>query len=475
VSASANYWLHRGATTTGPGPRRTGLVRANYKVVYDDTGIFHPLGLTFFWALYGWKHERARVLAHLKWIATKGFDYLRILGECDWRGRSWGPAEFPDYDQILHEYVAAAYDHGLRTEVTIVGGRQFDADTGQRRFFPAQLAKRVSDVLRDQAHKVMHYECANEWNRLDKVTMDDLVRMGTVLSMSSPNLASLSCPSGEREHALRLHGETIQEDDPEFAQLEAEDKPQPYSGYEDMVAATKRAGCSGFTIHPRRSSHDHGWSHVRQGYDFKDFPGATWNNEPEGPQSSVQSMTDPLQLACCRLLGIICGGAGYVLHVGQGVTGLADPNHNRPNNMWEVDNIDAIMSAVRRCDDLLPEGVENWRCVNNGRGDHPLPLNDVTGFWESGAHDRAPAVNKNYAALSTQNTFVEIVTGVKSVDAVGPVPIGTARRKMEVEAFDPLTLQSVVGRVLTLEPGTTWYLNGRADTMAAYVIRGRYV
>ena len=98
----------------------------------------------------------------------------------------------------------------------------------------------------------------------------------------------------------------------------------------------------------------------------------------------------------------------------------------------------------------------------------------MTGFWESGAHDRAPAVNKNYAAVSGDQ-FVEIVTGVKSVDAVGVVPIGTARRKMQVEAFDPLTLQPVVGRVLTLEPGTTWYLNGRADTMVVYVIRGRYV
>jgi hypothetical protein len=426
---------------------RKGLVRANYKVISDDNGIFHPLGLTFFWALYGWKYERERILAHLKWMATKRFDYLRILGECDWAGRSWGPT-WSDYDQMLQEYVDVAYDHGLRTEVTLVGGRQFDEDTGQRRFIPSTFAKRVSDALDGREHKIMLFECANEWARLDKVGMEDLKRMGTVMSMTSPNITSLSCPTGDRESSD--------------------------SGYEDMVLATKSAGCHGYTIHPRRSSHDHGWSHVRQGYDFKDFPGATWNNEPEGPQSSVVSMTDPLQLACTRLLGIICGGAGYVLHVGQGVTGLADPNHNRPNNMWEVNNIDAIMSAVRRCDALLPEGVENWKCVNNGRGDHPLPLPPVTGFWESGAHDRAPAVNKNYAAI-TGDQFVEIVTGVKSAEAVGPVLIGTARRRMQVEAFDPLTLQSVVGRVLTLEPGTQWYLNGRADTMAAYLIRGRYL
>ena len=54
-------------------------------------GVFHPLGLTFFWALYGWKYERERVLDHLTWLAPKGFDYLRILGEVDWVGRSIEP------------------------------------------------------------------------------------------------------------------------------------------------------------------------------------------------------------------------------------------------------------------------------------------------------------------------------------------------------------------------------------------------
>ena len=443
---------------------RPGLVRANYKVVFDDAGVFHPLGLTFFWALFGWKYERARIMAHLKWFATKRFDYLRILGEVDWQGRSIEPL-WPDYEDILQGFVDAAYDHGMRTEVTIVGGRQFD-DAGRRRMIPSTFAKRVSDALRDRAHKVMHFECCNEWNRLDKCSMDDLRKMGTILSMSSPNLASLSCPAGEREHA--------QMSDEQYETLMlAEDKPTQYSGYDDMILATKQSGCSAFTIHPRRSSHDAGWSHVRQGYDFKDFPGPTWNNEPEGPQSSVVSMSNPLQLACCRLLGIMCGGAGYVLHVGQGVTGVSDPAHGRPGNMWEVDNIDAIMDAVRGCDVLMPDGIENWRVVNNGRGDHPLPLHPISGFWESGAHDRAPAVQKNYAALSPNGRdFVVMPIGCKSVGAVGPVPCGTAKRPCLVSAFNPATRDTVDAR--RLAAGESWSLPGRSDSMAAYVIRGTY-
>ena len=470
MSASA-YWALRGSEEKKPDAitARTGLVRANHKVVFDDTGIFHPLGLTFFWALYGWKFEHARIMAHLKWMATKKFDYLRILGECDWEGRSWSPQEFPDYVEVLQGFVDAAYDHGMRSEVTIVGGRPYDKN-GMRRYIHSTLAMQVTSAMRGREHKVMHYECVNEWNRLDKATMNDLVNMGQVVTKISPNIASLSCPTGEREHNLRMPEDT-EESSPEAM---AEDKPEQFSGYEDMIAATKAAGCSGYTLHPRRSSHDHGWSHVRQGYDFKDFPGATFNNEPEGPQSSVVSMSDPLQLACTRLLGIMCGGAGYVLHVGQGVTGLSSPAYGRPENMWEVNNIDAIMEAVRGCDDLMPEGIENWKCVNNGRSDHPLQLDGTTGFWESGAHDRAPAVNKNYAAISPNGVdFRVMLTGCKSAGTVGPVPGGKPKRPCIVNAIHPVTKEVVVTQ--RLNPGEMLHVPGRGDTMAAYVVSGRYI
>jgi len=418
---------------------RTGLVRAEHKVIRDDTGIFHPLGLTFFWGVYGWKYERDRVLAHLAWLAPKRFDYLRILGEVDWVGRSIEPWAWPDYAPQLQGFVDAAYDHGLRTEMTIVGGTQFDQTTGDRRFVPTDLARQVATALVGRESKVMHYEMANEWARLDKVGGQDLIDMTRVVDGISPNLISLSCPEAD--------------------------------GYEQAREVTKAASGSAYTIHPRRSDHDAYWSHVRQGYDFKDFPADTWNNEPQGPQSSVEELSNPLQLACARLLGIMCGGAGYVLHVGQGVTGEADPNHGRPENMWEVPNIDAIMAAVRACDGLLPLGVENWKCVNNGRDDHPLPLHAHDGFWED-TDDRAPAVNKNYAAISGAE-FVVMLTGCKSAGATGPVPAGTARKACHVEAFDPLTLAKVTEA--DLAAGQSWTVPGRGDSMAAYVVRGRYV
>jgi hypothetical protein len=439
----SDFLVLDGSSTTNAQPMaRSGLVASDRKAVQDDAGHFFPLGLTFFWALYGWKYERARILEHLSWIKTKGYDYLRILTEVDWEGRSIDP-NWDDYTTVLQEFVDTAYDgYGLRCEVTIIGGLQFDVNTGARRFDPRELAATVADALKDRGEKVMLFEMANEWDNgwagyAEKASIEEMMDMAAIVMDRTTNLVSLSCPAAD--------------------------------DYESMKEATALCGATSFTPHIRRSDHDNGWSHVRQGYDFKDFDRVTWNNEPEGPQSSVESMDNPLQLACTRLLGIICGGAGYVLHVAQGVTGKADAAHGRPENMWEVPNIDHIMDVVRNVDTLLPDGIENWKCVNNGRDDHPLPVPDDY-FWE-GDHP-GPALNKNYAAISDAE-FVVMLIGVKSAGETGPVSAGTAKRACHVEAIDPVTLECVVSAELAA--GQSWTVPGRGDTMAAYVVRGRYV
>ena len=171
---------------------------------------------------------------------------------------------------------------------------------------------------------------------------------------------------------------------------------------------------------------------------------------------------------------MLCGGAGYVLHVGQGVTGEADPKHGRPEYMWQVPNIDHIMAVVRGVDVLIPDGIENWSCVNNARDAHPLPL-PSSGFWE-GSHG-ASGVNKNYAAVYGADWRV-IVIGVRSRETVGSVHVGTAQAACYVEAYDPARAYLGRGASLValgvLEAGQDWYLPGRADTMAAYWIEGRY-
>lgn|SRR5678816_595007 len=425
TTENKDIWEEFDIISLEPIHKRGGLVRANGKAVMDDVGMFHPLGITFFWALYGWRHERERIYAHLDWLSQFDIDYLRILGEVDWEGRSILPFGWPDYQQILADYIDYAYDEcGIRTELTVVGGH-----------YQQGHESLVSDVLQGRHHKIMHLEVCNEYERLDKISRDNLVRVGKHLRQNTPNLVALSTPN------VNVDG-----------------------SYEDMIHLTKEAGANMYSLHTRRSDHDNKWSHVRQGYDLKNFPGPASNNEPQGPQSSVKTLDNPMQLAMARACGVVCNGAFYVLHVGQGVTGKADANHGRPENMWEVPNIDTIIKTVKQIEVALPDGIENWKCVNNGRDDHPMPLPDDA-FWE-GSHDGA--VNKNYACING-NKFVEVLLGVKSNSEVGNVGVGKLRQDSVIKAIDGHDARI---QTITSTAGTDMSINGRKDTMAGYVICG---
>lgn len=406
---------------------RTGLVRADGRCAIDDGGQFHPLGLTFFWGLYGWKFERDRIHEHLNWLKQYSFDYLRILGEVNWEGRSILPS-WPGYENILREFVDTAYDqYGLRSEITLVGGK----------YAPHKgFEKKVKNALTGVEHKVIHYEVCNEYTRLDKITPADLVDVGRYLRQNTPNLVALSRP----------------------------DK------YSDMIKLSQMADANMYTVHLRRSNHDNKWSNVRQGYDCKEFPKLTSNNEDQGPQSSVAELSNEMQLALQRATSITCGGAKYVLHVAQGVTGIADPAHNRPQNMWEVPNIDPIMRHVRRVDEFLPQGIENWQVVNNGRSNHPLPLDPRVnhpngGFWEGNGPG---SCNKNYATISG-NKFVEVLLGVKNPSEQGSTLSGTARQNSRIKCVD---FRDYSTEDITVPVAQPLHLEGRKDTMVGYVLQG---
>lgn len=418
------YWLlgERGPTPPGLVTARRGIVRASGRAVCDDDGFFHPLGLTFFWSLFGCKFEKDRWLEHLAWIAPYKFDYLRKLCEVDWAGRTITP-DWDDYQKVLAEDIDTTYAHGMRSQLTLIGGREGDR-------LGMLVARLVTEVVKDgRQHKVMHYEVVNERTRLNKMSAAKCIEIGRYLRLETPHLVGLSDKATDAELQAALSTLSI--------------------------------------THTRRSDHDHYWSHVRQGYDFKNTSLVASNNEPQGPQSSVEELSNPMQLAAARELTAQCGGAFYVLHVAQGVTGKAEPNYGRPENMWEVPNIDVIMKSVRNVDALLPEGIENWRTVNNG-SQHPLPLDPRLGygFWEG---NTGGSVNKNYAALSG-NRFVISLLGVQEPPAGGPTLIGTARRACRVKAYDVGTKLVVEER--SLSANEKWFLQGRRDTMTGYIIHG---
>jgi hypothetical protein len=253
--------------------------------------------------------------------AAAGYHFARILGEVGWAdGRSIDP-NWPDYEQVLGEFIDFAYDQcGLRVELTLVGG------TGD----PMDLAQKAATVINaGRTHKIMNLEVANEsYGR--PITLQQMVDAGRYLRQNTPNLVALSSGEGLGTYAP--------------------------------------------------SSTD--WRAERQPWDWKDFNFPVSHNEPIGPRSSVQEETDPARLAMLRAVGLINGVGAFVLHNGSGVTGQVDPAHNRPANLWEVPGIDAVMKAVRGIDAWMPQRAGEGQHWNNGWAGDPC---NADAFWGSGA------------------------------------------------------------------------------------------
>jgi hypothetical protein len=417
---------------SGGGGRRAGVPRAVGRAVVDDTGGFHPLGLTLMWTLQGLKHEPEHFKANAEWAASKGFDYVRLLTEVAWPGnRRIDPTqpEWSDWRELLGAALDILYDGlGLRTEITIRGkGTASDA---------IWLAQQVGDIVAaDRAHKVLNIETENEYSVGGDV-VGTLAAMAGELARRVPNLIALSSPGDAEE----IYNESL------------------------------RLGIKAMTWHSDRGDGDYKWRQVRQPYDFKDYgPLVVSNNEPPGPASSVATNSSPLQLAMMRAVGVMCGGAGFVLHTGTGVygDGQAHPTAGpRPANFWEIDNIDAIVSAVRGVDALLPEGVENWRVANT----QWVPPNPVAPLqphhhWEG---DSGDGVNKAYSALSADGRWVPC--GVR-----GHVRLTPSYPLSDVTVFDPLSLQPVPGfSGRSFGQGEAFDLpGGGQNAMVAYIIHGR--
>jgi hypothetical protein len=412
-------------------------VRPQGKAAADDGGEFHPLGLTMFWAMQGWKHDRERMQANVRWASREGFDYLRILCEVGWGGGIEIDPTAPqwlDYDQVLRDVIDFVYDEcAMRVELTILG-----KGTGVDK---VDLADRVARIVAvGRQHKVIHFEMANEYAiTADAVPLETLEQMAHVVRSHVPNPIALSAPEDGSQQAVH------------------------------EVASRLGGPVNMLTIHIERDKRDAGWRQVRQGYDFKNHNVLTSSNEPPGPASSVETNTDPLQLAMMRAVGVMCGGSLFVLHTGTGVFGDGKPHPTagpRPANFWEIDNIDTIVDAVRRVDALLPDGVENWKVANTGW----VPPNPVAPFqpesyWEG---DHGHGVNKAYSAIAPDGRVIQMPIGVKGDT---PVRMTASYAMRDVLVYDPLTLQTI-GGPQSFVTGEVLELPASTDSMRAYIIHG---
>lgn len=394
---------------------RAGVVKTFGRSWADDTGPFYPLGATLFWAPRGWKFERERVQQNLQFLAKKGTDYVRFLGEVPWQGNDIDP-NWPDYEQVMGELVDYIYDVcGMRSQVTLTGGGSFDK---------LQLVEKWIRIAQGRNHKIQSFECSNEsfQNGPDNATID---RMAGQLRAATNQLVAPSSPAGF---------------DP------------------NSVKALMGASSNFITAHLDRSPGDNGWRHVRQTWDFKDVNVPTDHNEPGGPASSVASYTDPLQLVMLRASGIMCGAGAFVLHNGAGVSGQPDPNRGRTPNLWEMPNIDAIMDAVRAVDSILPTTMENWTRTNDGWTSPQIPMR--CSDW----NDHAGPI-KHYGAISGDGQFVQMPHGIKNYLTL------SCMRACTYKVYNPLTLQVVAEETHNVGQQVTY--PGDPNGHSAYIIVGR--
>lgn len=427
-----------GQPAPGPGPGpiepppvvgRQGRVRLDGRSYLDDTGDFSPLGGTLFWAIRGWKFERDRVKQNIAYLGSHHWDYMRILGDVGWAGNEVD-STWHDYVPLLGELIDWAYDQqGIRTQVTCWGGSNRN---------PLGVAHRVVEAVTGREHKVIFLEAANESfnNGPDEATVREMVRILAATGI-------ITAPSS----------------------------PMPV---DEATMAALMPDASLAPVHLDRAYGDLNWRFVRQPWDVKTFPWATAQNEPCGPQSSVNACSQPCQLTMSRAVGILCGAGAYVLHNAAGVSGQVDPNphHPRPANLWEMPGIDPIMQSLRSLDAFLPR-MEGWIPANNGWS-APNPQNpmDCSYLWQDG-DGRTDGANKNYSAQfprldGSPGQFVTLPSGIRAGGAAF-----TARWPSTVKVYkvssDGVIRLHVEG---PLGAGAGMHLPGSDDSFTGYIVTG---
>lgn len=338
--------------------------------------------------------EQQRVKDHAAWIADHGFDGVRVLYSVDWVQQPYG-GRIRGSVAALREFLDCFYgEYGLRTKVT--------AQASANEPTPLVLGQEVVEAVQGREAAVLMLEGVNEQYA---ASLDQAVMLAASL-MASHVPVSVGWGTDD-VHALK-----------------------------DI---TLRAGVNVLTKHLERTPPAQ--RRDRQCWDFHYAePYAGDNGEPAGPASTVSSEADPFHLATQRYGGIIMGAGNYCFHTGSMVYGVRYDHPTagpRYANIWDIPNVEAMVSALRGVDAVVQHtGVENWRTTNT-----QIPIEVVAG-----------AVDKQYYALSPAKDVLGILTGTAGTLAF------RENRPMESYALvDPSTGQEV----------------GRDAGLRAYAVRGR--
>ncbi|HWB17889.1 MAG TPA: hypothetical protein VG538_15910 [Vicinamibacterales bacterium] len=417
---------------------RTGIVHLDGRAVADDGGAFDAVGASLFWLAWGYKFDRARLEENLRTLADAGVDYVRALGDVGpdgWTDRTIDPA-WPDYDEVIAGATDLAYDrYGLRVQWTIFGGSRHvpTAEARQR------LVDRVAAMTRARPQKIFAIEVANEsWQNgfEGEAGRREVLALGARLKAAVPNLVALSAPPNDAGAVCAL-----------------------YAGSRADV----------MTLHYDRDTSRGPWAPVWQPWTWPAtdvgpgacaarLPLAIFNNEPIGPEASVNADDDPLRIAAAVVTTFLAGNAAYVLHTGAGVRGggAEDRTLGRAANFDDVPEAHAIFGAIAAAKRYLPPDLPNWT-----RHDAASET-AFRGITE--ALDQGHLAHAGFAQHGPD--IIGALLGVMGDVVLHP------QVAMTVDVVDPLT--GAIATHVDAEPGTDIRLPQRARSSGdAWVIRAR--
>jgi hypothetical protein len=410
----------------------------------DDAGPFLGLGASYFQALRDAKYDRARLSHNLDVLASRGFNYVRILSMVSWDGLEIAPVTFtnrlgravpawPDYWQQFRALLELAGQHGLRVEVTIFADAQFVMPSKAARL--AHLDGVLANI-RGSEPKILHLEVANEaWQN--------------------------GFPGTQGVADLRAFAQYLADRTSVLVAITSNDDTSD----QGIVALYHGSAADLATVHFSRDTRtiEGGWLPVRDSYRAGQLPGVppVTSNEPIGPGSSVGSESDPIKLCSAAVFAYLASLPGYVFHSRAGIYGYEKccPPGGAELRFEETPGIDAFRHLRR----LLPADLPNWT-----RNDGIEPSAPFTAFCHGQPNRFWPEVNHatNGCVRNIGSTrgdqFVTLPMGIQS----GGVTL-EARRAVEFEVLNPLTGAVVTNLVLPA---------GKAFTLpqgpGAYILKG---
>ena len=419
-------------SAASPQPAPRGRVRLVGRVLQDDRGPFLGLGATLFWGVWGYQHDRARLVQHFALLRAHGFEFVRMLGTVagpSWEDRGADP-RVAGYDAAIAGVTDLAFEHGLRVGWTIFGDTVATSSSAARQ----ALVDRFLAMSKEREHKILFIEVANEgWQNGFGDRLEELQALGRSLNARTEIPITLTSP------------------------------PPPLQCGKSLASIYGAGAADFLTLHFDRNveTRDGGWGPVRQPLKWPDLfaacraglPDVAANGEPVGPQSSVASEGDPIHVLTGAAVTFTAGLPIYVWHTGPGVRGggKSDRALKRAANIADLPQVDEMLHGFAALKKQLPADLPGWSRVDPTAETNPLRLQTDGAL--------GPV---DVAAARQGGRVVLVPFGIRDTLSVH------ARDAIRVEVLHPGTGAVIADR--TLAAGERFSLPGK---LTAFVIVGR--